>query len=280
MAISLENDKVLCVVGAHDGLTAKLVEKHGFDGVWSSGFEISTSYAVPDANILTMSQYLERATEMRNAVNIPIIADCDTGYGNAINAIHTVKSFEYAGIDAICVEDKLFPKVNSYIEGRQPLARIEEFVGKLEAMINARTTLSIIARVEALIAKHGMEEALKRAHAYADAGADAILIHSKSRTYDEIYEFADKWKKRLPLVIVPTSYPEVSVSDVYDLGVRVVIFANVCVRASIRSMNEMLIKLRGSDKLANVMNMLADMGEVFELQGMSNFKKTEEMYLK
>lgn len=280
MAIHFPKNRVLKYIGAHDGITAKLIEKYGFDGVWSSGFEISASYAVPDANILTMSQYLERAEEMRDSINIPILADCDTGYGNAINAVHTVKKFESAGIDAICVEDKLFPKVNSYIAGRQPLARIEEFVGKLEAIIKVRTSISVVARVEALIAKQGMKEAIKRAHAYADVGVDAILIHSKSRSYEEIYEFAELWNKRLPLVIVPTSYPQVSISDVGRLGVSMVVFANVCMRTKVRYISEMLNVLSDSDSLYSVDSYLCTMGEIFELQGMKEFKETEENYLR
>jgi len=114
-----KEDKVIRIAGAHDGLSAKLVESNGLDGIWASGLEISTSYAVPDANILTMSQYLERACEMNDAVDIPIVADCDTGYGNVNNVIHMVKKYEAAGIAAVCIEDKLFPKVNSYIPGRQ-----------------------------------------------------------------------------------------------------------------------------------------------------------------
>ena len=269
-------------VGAHDGLTAKLVERAGFDMIWASGFEISASYAVPDASILSMSQLLERSIEIRNTVSIPVISDCDTGFGNVMNVIYMVKEYEKAGINGVCIEDKMFPKVNSYIEGRQPLVSIKEFVGKIEAMVDTRKSkdFMLIARVEALIAKHGMDEALKRGKAYADAGADKILIHSKSTSYDEIYEFAYKWDKYAPLVIVPTSYPQVSVSDVEKLGVDIVIFANVCVRSSVKAMKEVLDRLYESDSLATVDKDLSAMGEVFELQGMKEFKKTEEAYLR
>lgn len=176
-----KKDGVIQIVGAHDGLSAKLVERNGFDGVWASGFEISTSYGVPDANILTMSQFLERACEMNDAVAIPVIADCDTGFGNSNNVIYLVKKYESAGIAAITIEDKKFPKVNSYIPGRQELAPVAEFVGKILAAKNAQRTkdFMVIARVEALIAGVGEKEALKRASAYANAGADAIFIHSK-----------------------------------------------------------------------------------------------------
>ena len=186
---------VIRIVGAHDGLTAKLAELAGFDGVWASGFEISASHAVPDANILTMTQYLEAASTMNDAVSVPVVADCDTGYGNSSNVVHMVRKYEPAGIAAVTIEDKRFPKVNSYIPGRQELAPIAEFVGKILAAKNAQQTkeFMVIARVEALIAGWGQEEALRRAHAYVEAGADAILIHSKSSVPDEIVSFAKAW---------------------------------------------------------------------------------------
>ena len=120
----IQEGDLIRIVGAHNGLTAKLVEEAGFEGVWSSGFEISTSHAVPDANILTMTDFLNAATEMAHTVSIPVVADCDTGYGNSNNVMHMVKMFECAGVAAVCIEDKKFPKVNSFISGRQELAPI------------------------------------------------------------------------------------------------------------------------------------------------------------
>ncbi len=135
-----ENDGVVRIVGAHDGLGAKLVELSGFDGVWASGLEISASHALPDANILTMTQYLEAASIMNDAVSLPVIADCDTGYGNSNNVMHMVRKYEAAGIAAVAIEDKKFPKVNSYVPGRQELASVAEFVGKILAAKNTQQT--------------------------------------------------------------------------------------------------------------------------------------------
>ena len=105
---------VIRIVGAHDGLGARLIELNGFNGVWASGLEISASHAVPDANILTMTQYLEAASIMNDVVSIPVVADCDTGYGNSNNVMHMVRKYEAAGIASVAIEDKRFPKVNSY----------------------------------------------------------------------------------------------------------------------------------------------------------------------
>jgi phosphoenolpyruvate phosphomutase len=277
-----EEKGIIQIAGAHDGLSAKLVERCGFHGVWASGLEISTSYAVPDANILTMTQYLERAIEMNDATAIPVIADCDTGFGNSNNVIHAVKKYESAGISAVCIEDKHFPKVNSFIPGRQELAPIPEFVGKIMAAKNAQQTdeFMVIARLETLIAGWGQEEALKRAHAYADAGADAVLIHSKSETPAEVIEFINRWRRRLPLVVVPTTYYAVTAEELESLGVKMVIYANHGLRASIKAVSEALRIIKDTGTTTAVEPNIASLEEVFELQGMSQMKEAERIYLK
>jgi len=276
----LSSHKLIRVMGAHNALSAKLVEESGFDAVWASGLEISTSYALPDANILSMTDFFNVASSMNEAVNIPVIADCDTGYGNSNNVIHLVKKYEAAEIAAVCIEDKLFPKVNSFIPGRQELASIAEFVGKILAAKNAQNDpdFLVIARTEALIAGWGMEEALKRAHAYIDAGADAILIHSKSQIPDEIFEFVDKWNNRAPLVVVPTKYYKVTAEELQEKRISMVIYANHGIRASIRAMSEVFSSVYNSGNTAAVEEKIATLDEVFELQGMSQMKESELKY--
>src|SRR3989344_8007588 len=192
-----ESDEVVELIGAHSGLSAKLGEEAGFHGIWASGFEISASYAVPDANILTMTENLEVAKAINKAVNIPVICDCDNGFGNAINTIRMVEEYESAGIAGVCIEDAVFPKRCSFYETvKRELATVEEHVGKVIAAKNVQKEKDffLIARTEAFIAGWGLEEALKRATNYAEAGADAILVHSKSKTSDEIKKFMEKWK--------------------------------------------------------------------------------------
>ncbi|MBW2341160.1 MAG: isocitrate lyase/phosphoenolpyruvate mutase family protein [Deltaproteobacteria bacterium] len=277
-----KKDGVIKIIGAHDGITAKLVELNGFDGVWASGFEISASHGVPDANILTMTQYLEATSIMNDAVSIPVVADCDTGYGNSNNVIHMVKRYEAAGIAAVTIEDKRFPKVNSYIPGRQELAPIAEFVGKILAAKNAQQTKDFmaIARIEALIAGWGQEEALRRAHAYVEAGADAILIHSKSSTPDEIMRFAKAWNFSVPLVIIPTTYPMITLEEINKLGIKMVIYANHGLRASIKAINEVLSEIKREERLDTVDSRIVPMSTVFELQGMTKMKEDENIYLR
>ena len=273
---------VIRLVGAHDGLGARLIELNGFDGVWASGLEISASHTVPDANILTMTQYLEAATTMNDAVSIPVVADCDTGYGNSNNVMHMVRKYEAAGIAAVSIEDKKFPKVNSYIPGRQELAPVAEFVGKVLAAKNAQQSddFMVIARTEALIAGWGQEEALRRAHAYVDAGADAILIHSKANTPDEVVTLAEAWDFSAPLIIVPTTYPMLTIEDSDRLGIKMVIYANQGLRASIRAMDEVLSEIRQAGRLDAVEDRIVPMSTVFELQGMTRMRQEEKIYLR
>lgn len=276
----IEKGRLIRIVGAHNGLTAKLVEEAGFEGVWASGFEISTSHAVPDANILTMTDFLNAASGMTRTVSIPVISDCDTGFGNSNNVMHMVRRFEAAGVSAVCIEDKKFPKVNSFISGRQELAPIAEFVGKIMAAKNAKKTdeFMVFARVEALIAGWGHEEALKRAHAYIDAGADAIFIHSKSDSADEIIDFCRAWDKKAPLIICPTTY-RIPEEEMNSLGINIVIYANHSMRAAIKGMQSVLSHI---EKYGNIGidDKIVSMAEVFRLQGMYVMKHDERKYLK
>lgn len=276
----LDKRKLIRIVGAHNGLTAKLVEEAGFDGIWASGFEISTSHAVPDANILTMVDFLHAAEDMVNAVSIPLIADCDTGYGNSNNVMHMVRKFEAAGVSAVCIEDKKFPKVNSFISGRQELAPLAEFVGKIMAAKNAqrKKEFMVFARVEALIVGLGQQEALRRAEAYLEASADGIFIHSKAKSPREIISFCKTWRKRSPLLISPTTY-YLSEEEMQKLGISIVIYANQGIRASIKYLKEILKQIR-KQGIANLDSKIVTMDEVFRLQGMHIMKDNERKYLK
>lgn len=277
-----KKEGVIYIVGAHDGLSAKLIERNGFDGVWASGLEISASFGVPDANILTMSQYLERACEMNEAVSIPVVADCDTGYGNSNNVIYMVKKYEAAGIAAVCIEDKKFPKVNSLIyQDRQELASVAEFVGKIMAAKNVQKTkeFMVIARTEALIAGWGCEEAIKRAYAYANAGADAILIHSKAKDMGEIKEFCKLWDHRVPVVIVPTTYPMIREEDVKKMKIKMVIYANHGIRSSIKAMDGIFSKIKKDKGIYDIEDKIASLGSVFDIQGMPQMREQEKAYL-
>jgi phosphoenolpyruvate phosphomutase len=269
----LERPGVLRLAGAHNPLGAKIAEHVGFDGVWASGLEISASFGVPDASILSMTEFLDAARGMAESVAIPIVADCDTGFGNADNVQHMVRRYEAAGVSAVSIEDKCFPKTNSYLEGNHQLATIPDFCDRIIAAKSAQSTsyFMVIARVEALIVGRCISEAINRAHAYADAGADAILIHSKYPTWEEIKAFAKSWDSSRPLVVVPTTYGATHFSKFGELGVRIVIYANQGIRAAIKATTETLAEILSSGSCESVEQHIATLETVFELQGVAPY---------
>jgi len=270
-------------VGAGDALCAKLIERAGFDFIWSSSLCVSASFAVPDANLISMSQYCEAARSMNEVVSIPVIADCDTGYGNANNVIYAVKKFEEAGIAGMSIEDKKFPKDNSLLEGgRQELTPVEEFTGKIKAAKDHQrnNAFVVIARVEALIAGWGQAEAMKRSLRYAEAGADCILIHSKQKEPDEILEFIRNWDHPTPLVLVPTNYPSLTLREVEKLKkVKLFIYANQPMRASVKAQEALLEEIKRSGGIHTIDSMMIPVGHIFDLQGVPAMKEDEKKYL-
>ena len=269
------------IAGAHNALGAKLAVQAGVDAIWSSGFEISTAHAVPDASILTMSEYLAAARSIAQGVShVPVIADCDTGYGNSNNVIRMVREFEAAGIAAVCIEDKRFPKTNSFVGGKQELASIAEFVGKLLAAKNAQRTreFAVIARTEALIAGWSVDEALRRAEAYARAGADALLVHDKSRDGSGVRAFMARWSLAVPIIIVPTTFPGLGIAEAEALGIKMVIYANQGIRASARAVSEVWHTIIRDGNSVAVEKNIAPMSTLFELQGMPTHTAAERAF--
>ena len=275
----LHQDSIVKVGGAFDAMSAKLVENAGFDAVWAGSFAISATHALPDASILTMTEFLNASSIMANACNIPIIADCDTGFGGPSNVTHMVRKYESAGISSICIEDKIFPKQNSLLEnGQNDLLSEKEFVAKILAANEAKNSKDflIIARIEALISGLGMKEALKRADAYEKAGADVILIHSKQKNPDEIFEFTDTWKGNIPIVVIPTTYDGVKLSDLYEHKIKMVIYANQTLRAAYDAMENLLKEMAVTEKISDIKQKMSSMNKIFDLQEMYDIKNKEK----
>ena len=275
----LESKSILKVGGAFDAMSAKLVEINDFDAIWAGSFAISATHALPDASILTMTEFLYSASNMEAACNIPIIADCDTGFGGPSNVSHMVKKYEKSDIAAICIEDKTFPKKNSFLENsKQELLSEKEFVAKIIAAKEAKENpnFMLIARTEALISGMGIKEAIKRANAYEKAGADAILIHSKQNTPDEIFEFSESWGGTLPLVVVPTSFPTVKLDELISHRIKMIIYANQTLRVTHAVISKLLKQLKNSASISDVSEDMSSMKEIFQLQETYKIKKQEE----
>jgi len=266
---------------AHNGLSAKIVEETGFKGIWASGLSMSAALGVRDNNEASWTQILEVLEFMADATSIPILVDGDTGWGNFNNMRCAVTKFCQRGIAAICIEDKLFPKTNSFIGEGQPLADMNEFAGKIKAGKDSQTDpdFSIVARLEAFIAGRGLNEALDRAHAYAEAGADAVLCHSKLATADEIMDFMRQWDNRVPVVIVPTKYYATPTDEFRKAGVSLAIWANHNLRASITAMRETSARILREESLAGVEPNITTVSEIFDLQGNAELKQAESRYL-
>jgi phosphonopyruvate hydrolase len=268
-------------MAAHNLLSAKLAAAAGFDAIWGSGFELSASYAVPDANILSMDTHLEMMRAIGEVQDAPVIADLDTGFGNAVNVSYIVPRYAAAGVAAVVMEDKTFPKDSSLRPGgRQELVPISEFQGKIAAAKAIAGPL-VVARTEALIAGLGEDEALRRGAAYVEAGADALLIHSKQKTPDEILSFCRAWPGQAPLVLVPTSYPQLSFADVAALGkVGLIICGNHAVRAAVAAMQSVFRRIIAEGGIAGVEGDIASVADVFALQGDEHMRALEKAYLR
>ncbi len=224
------------IVSAADAITAKLVEEAGFDGIWISGFEASARLGLADNGSITMTEMLNVARSIVNAVKIPVWVDTDTGYGNFQR---TVKEFENIGVAGICVEDNLPNKQNSLWGGKVPLMDMHEFGKKIS--VN-RSRLKIMARTEALIRDYGIIEASVRLSHYKSCGADVIMPHTRTK------DFAREWKHNGCLTaIVPTKFPEVTNKELFDMGYNMIIWANQTERVKIKATRECLGSLMGSD---------------------------------
>lgn len=270
------------IMEAHNALSAKIVEEAGFKGIWGSGLSISAAMGVRDNNEASWTQVLDVLEFMSDATSIPILLDGDTGYGNFNNARRLVKKLEQRNIAGVCIEDKIFPKTNSFIKGEaQPLADVEEFSGKIKAMKDSQMDddFVVISRVEAFIAGWGLDEALKRAEAYRKAGTDAILMHSKRSDISEIEAFIKEWDGRLPVVIVPTKYYSVPTNRFRELGITLAIWANHNLRASIKAMKLTSMQIRQEETLLNVERNVTPLEEVFRIQGAEELARAEQLYL-
>ena len=267
---------------AHNGLSAKIVEEAGFKGIWGSGLTISAQFGVRDNNEASWTQVLDNLEFMSDATQIPILLDGDTGYGNFNNMQRLIRKLEQRHIAAVCIEDKLFPKTNSFLKGEaQPMADMDEFCGKIKAGKDAQTDddFCIIARVESFICGWGLTEALRRAEAYHQAGADGILIHSALAVPDEILAFKQEWGDRCPVVIVPTKYYSTPTEVFRQSGISLVIWANHLLRSAVTTMQKTAQTLKAQEHLLSIEDRIAPVSEIFRLQGAAELQDAEKRYL-
>ncbi len=271
----LTSEATLRIVGVHDGLTAVLAERAGFRALWLSGLGVSASAGVPDAGVVTYREMLDKLREVRRVCSLPVIVDGDSGYGDP-NLVRRVSGdFAEARAAALCIEDKAFPKRNSF-RGSQVLESADVFCRKLEA---ARSTageeMLVVARLEGFIAGAPLHDTLQRATRYVEAGADALLVHSRRADSSEIELFCEHYAThavQVPLLVVPTTYHSVTSRKLGQLGVSGVIWANQLLRAGISAMESTLGSLQAVDSAAEVEPVLCTLERVFDLTRMADLE--------
>ncbi len=277
----LRSDQLEFLMEAHNGLSARIVEETGFRGIWASSLSISAGLGVRDCNEASWTQVLEVVEFMRDAApQTPILVDGDTGFGNFNNVRRLVRKLEQRGLEGVCLEDKKFPKRNSFTSGVQILEDPEEFAGKIRAAKDCQNSgnFTVIARLEGFIAGIPLHDNLDRADRYYAAGADAILVHSKQNTPDEVLAFAEAWDRPCPLVIIPTTYGDTPNQVYIDAGISMVVWANHLVRASISAMQDAARMIYEQKSIKHIEEHIAPIDEVFRLQKVDELNRDEQLY--
>lgn len=277
----LARKRLLLAPGAFDGLSARLVEEAGFEAVYLSGGSVARSTGVPDLGLMTMAEVIERARQIVSAVQIPVIADADTGYGNALNVVRTVREFERAGVAAIHIEDQVTPKRCGHLEGKEVIS-LEEMVGKLRAALEARTDndFAIIARTDAR-AVHGLDEAIQRGKAFAALGADAVFIEAPES--EKELETIARSIGEVPLMVnmfKGGKTPLLPASRLEEMGYRIAIFPSDTQRAAIHAMKEALAVLQRDGSTEAIDDRLTTFKERDRLVGLGDWEKLEDRFLK
>lgn len=277
----LHSSSLEFLMEAHDGLSAKIVEETGFAGIWASGLSMSAAMGLRDCNEASWTQVVDQAAFMRDATSIPILLDGDSGFGDFNIFRRVVKKLGQVGIDGVCIEDKLYPKRNSFATCEQKLCDADEFCGKIKAAKDSQLSedFAVVARLEGYIVGLSTEEVLERAYQYNEAGADAILVHSKIKDASQVLEFAKLWDADTPLVIVPTTYNQTPTSIFEEAGFSAAIWANHNLRTVITAMQETCQHIFEKQSTAELEAEIAPIAEVFRLQNMEELTAAEAKYL-
>jgi 2,3-dimethylmalate lyase len=269
----------LVAPGAYDALSARLVEQAGFDVVYMTGFGTTASLiGRPDVGLLSAAEMVDNATRIAAAVDVPVIADADTGYGNAINVLRTVRAYEQAGVAGIHLEDQVMPKKCGHLSGKQVIDA-EEMAGKVRAAAEARRDpdFVLIARTDAA-AVHGVEEAIRRGRRYAEAGADALFVEAPT-SEDDLARIAGELRGVAPLVFNWAEggrTPPLPLARIGELGFSLVLFPIGTLLAATAGIRNLLtgLKAEGVPPLAG----LPSFGEFTELIGLPEVQALEQRF--
>jgi 2-methylisocitrate lyase-like PEP mutase family enzyme len=276
----LGRDELLIAPGCFDGLSARLVEEAGFEAAYLSGGAVARSLGIPDIGLVTMSETIERAAQVVAAVKLPIIADADTGYGNAVNLVRTVREFERIGVAAIHIEDQITPKRCGHLDGKEVIS-LGEMEKKLEAALAARTDsdFCIIARTDAR-GVHGFDDAIARARSFAKLGVDAIFVEAP-QSEQELAEIP----RRIPDVPLLVNVfkggktPMLPIKRLQQMGYRIAIYPSETQRAAIHAMRMALATLKRDGTTESIDEALTTFKERDRVVGLDDWQKIERQYL-
>ena len=277
----LQRDKLLVAPGCFDGLSARLIEEAGFEATYLSGGAVARSMGIPDIGLVTMSETIERACQVVSAINLPVIADADTGYGNAVNLVRTVREFERAGVAAIHIEDQITPKRCGHLDGKEVIS-ITEMANKLKAALRARTddNFCIIARTDAR-GVHGFDDAIERARVFAKLGVDAIFVEAP-QSEDELAEIP----RRLPGVPLLVNVfkggktPMLPMERLQKMGYRIAIYPSETQRAAIHAMRRALTTLKREGSTESIDDSLTTFKERDKVVGLDDWQTIENEFLR
>ena len=276
----LQRNKLLVAPGCFDGLSARLVQEAGFEAAYLSGGAVARSMGIPDIGLVTMSESIERAVQVVSAITIPVIADADTGYGNAVNLVRTVREFERAGVAGIHIEDQDWPKRCGHMFGKRVIPK-PEMVGKIKAALDARhdQDFVVIARCDALMV-NGIEDTLERGEAYLEAGADMIFFEMRE-SMDEINAMADRFRGRVPLHFnhSPSGMvPRLHVSEIEKLGFKTACFYVHALMAACKTMREVLTEIRRSGNSLSTWDRMVSFEEFWKIADLDGIRAQEKKY--
>jgi len=272
----LDEHGIILVPGVHDALTAKIAEKEGHRAILAGGYAIVASLlGQPDMGIITLNEMADTVRRISSVVNIPIIADVDTGYGGILNVIRTVKELESAGASAIQIEDQVFPKKAGLTSGRKVIP-VKEMIEKLHAAVDAKKDpdFVIIARTDA----QPLEEAINRSNMYYEAGADILFIediHSKKEMLKVNKEVKGP---TLSVMVEGSGYPFLSAKELEELGFKMVYYCDSSIFATAKVVSKVMKKLKDLGTTKDMMDEMMLFKEFNEFIGFNDFTKLEKKY--
>jgi len=274
----IKSGEFIMAPGAYDALTARIIESEGFNAVYMTGFGTSAfHFGLPDRGLLTMTEMVQNANRIVNAINVPLIADADTGYGTVINVDRTIKEYEKAGVSAIHIEDQVWPKRCGHMLGKEVIDE-NEMVNKLKAAVEARKNpdFLIIARTDA-IATHGFDHAIERAHLFAEAGADIIFVEAP-KTKNQMRKIPKLFNKKPLLINMGPRTPNLPVEELKEMGYAIAIYPGICLAAAILACREDVRLLKETGQQREFKEVLQSFAELNEFLGVPYYNELEKKF--